>query len=278
MGKYHAGEIAVQERAGVREMSGRVANGIRDFVVPAAADFLQTQPFVVASIADAAGNVWAVPVRGPLDMGTDNRHVRVPTNLSGAVGLVIMDFAHRKRMRVNGFAEAGILTVGECYANCPQYLQKRSGNENTDGVFAPVTVPAPQGETLTDAQTAAIHAADTFFIATRNGDISADASHRGGNPGFVQVVDGRTVTWRDYPGNTMFNTLGNLQADSRAGLFFPDFATGDALLLSGTARVEWDSPDSRAVVFAVERVAALLAAFDPLHAAPVEYSPFNPPL
>ncbi|MBC8140837.1 MAG: pyridoxamine 5'-phosphate oxidase family protein [Armatimonadetes bacterium] len=277
MEKYHAGEIAVQERAQVREMSGRVANGIRDFVVPAAADFLQTQAFVVASIADEGGNIWAVPVRGPLDMGTDNRHVRIATNLSGAVGFAIMDFAHRKRMRVNGVAEAGILAVGECYANCPQYLQKRSGNENADGVFAPVPVPVSQDETLTDAQTAMIRAADTFFIATRNGEISADASHRGGNPGFVQVADHRTVTWRDYSGNTMFNTLGNLQADSRAALFFPDFATGDALLLSGTARVQWESPDDRTVVFAVERVAVLLAAFDPLDAAPVEYSPFNPP-
>ena len=276
MEKYHAGEIAVQERAGVREMSGRVANGIRGFVVPAAADFLQTQPFVVGSIVDDNGNVWAVPVRGPLDMGKNNRHVRVPANLSGAVGFVIMDFAHRKRMRVNGVCEAGTLTVSECYANCPQYLQKRSGNEKADGAFAPVQMPTPQGDTLTDAQIAAIRAADTFFIGTRNGDISADASHRGGNPGFVRVADANTITWRDYPGNTMFNTLGNLQTDSRAGLFFPDFTTGNALLLTGTARIEWDSPDDRAVVFAVEKVVQMLAAFAPLNAAPVQYSPFNP--
>ncbi len=93
MTKYHAGEIAVQTHAGVREMSARVANGIRDFAVPAAADFLRDQPFVAASIVNAAGRVWAVPVRGPLDVGDDARTVRVPINLSGAVGLVIMDFA-----------------------------------------------------------------------------------------------------------------------------------------------------------------------------------------
>lgn len=277
MGKYHAGEIAVQERAGVREMSGRVANGIRDFVVPAAADFLETQAFVVASIADNAGNVWAIPLPAPLQMGDNNRQVRVPANLSGAVGFVIMDFAHRKRMRVNGVCDAGTLHVGECYANCPQYLQKRSGNEQERGASAPVPIPVSGANALSDAQTDAIRAADTFFIATRNGNISADASHRGGNPGFVKVENDATLSWRDYPGNTMFNTLGNLQTDARAGLFFPDFATGNALLLSGTARVVWDAPDSRAMVFAVRHVAQLSAAFAPLNAAPVEYSPFNPP-
>ncbi|MBC8136356.1 MAG: pyridoxamine 5'-phosphate oxidase family protein [Fibrella sp.] len=276
MGIYHAGEIAVQEHAGVRDMSVRVVNGIRNFVVPAAADFLQTQPFVVASIMDNAGNVWAVPVRGPLDT-VDERTVRVPQNLTGAVGLVIMDFATRRRMRVNGVAKDGFLAVAECYANCPKYLQKRDGNGDADGIFALAPQPASQSTVLTASQTARIRAADTFFIATRNGDTSADASHRGGNPGFVRVRDERTLAWHDYSGNAMFNTLGNLETDPRAALFFPDFATGNALLLSGAATVIWDSPAERRVVFTVGCVAEIAAAFAPLNKIPVEYSPFNPP-
>lgn len=275
MGTYHVGEIAVQEHAGVRDMSARVANGIRNFIVPAAAEFLQTQPFVVASITDDVGNVWAVPIRGPLDI-VDERTVRVPVNLTGTVGLVIIDFATRRRMRVNGIAENGILTVAECYANCPKYLQKRGGNAAADGNFAPVPQPIPQSSTLTGAQIAAIRAADTFFIATRNDDISADASHRGGNPGFVRVLDENTITWRDYSGNAMFNTLGNLETDSRAGLFFPDFATGNALLLSGTAKTIWDSPDERSVIFNVQSIVEIVDAFARLAITTVEYSPFNP--
>lgn len=275
MGTYHAGEIAVQEHAGVRDMSARVANGIRNFIVPAAAEFLQTQPFVVASITDDAGNVWAVPVRGPLDI-MNERTVRVPVNLAGTVGLVIIDFATRRRMRVNGIAENGVLAVTECYANCPKYLQKRGGNADADGNFAPVPQPVPQSSTLTDAQIAAICAADTFFIATRNGDTSADASHRGGNPGFVRVLDEHTITWRDYSGNAMFNTLGNLETDPRAGLFFPEFATGNALLVSGTAKTIWDSPDERSVVFTVVSVTEIVDSFAPLAGVSIEYSPFNP--
>lgn len=256
-------------------MSARVANGIRNFVVPAAAEFLQTQPFVVASVTDAAGNVWAVPVRGPLDL-IDDRTVRVPVNLAGAVGLVIMDFATRRRMRVNGVAGNGLLAVAECYANCPKYLQKRDGNGDADGNFAPVAEPVAQTDALNDAQSACIRAADTFFIATRNGDISADASHRGGNPGFVRVVTEHTLTWRDYSGNAMFNTLGNLETDARAGLFFPDFATGNALLATGTAKVVWDSPDERSVAFTVRGVTEVGDCFAPLAGRRVEYSPFNP--
>lgn len=179
-------------------------------------------------------------------------------------------------MRVNGVADNGLLTVGECYANCPKYLQKRIGSVDADGVFAPVPVPSPTGDSLTATQIAAIRAADTLFIATRNGDVSADASHRGGNPGFVRVSDTDTLSWLDYPGNAMFNTLGNLETDDRAGLFFPDFATGDALLVSGTAETVWRTSDEQIVVFTVRVAAALRDAFAPFATGVVEYSPFNP--
>lgn len=45
--------------------------------------------------------------------------------------------------------------------------------------------------------------------------------------------------WPDYPGDNMFNSLGNLAFDSAAALLFADFATGHAVHLSGTAVLEW---------------------------------------
>ena len=254
-GKYHAGEVAVQARAGVREGAARVANGIRDFIPPAAAEFLQTQSFVVGAVGDGDGRVWASPLRGPLRLA-DEQTVAVPANLRGAVGLVIMDFATRRRMRVNGIAGGGLLRVGECYANCPQYIHDHpappASAETTD---APLPAP-PFAAGLTPAQAAQIAASDTFFIATRHGEASADASHRGGDPGFVWVVDEQTLQWPDYRGNTMFNTLGNLETDGRAGLLFPDFA-GGGLCLSGTARVVWGEGGARQVVFSIACVGVL---------------------
>ena len=92
----------------------------------------------------------------------------------------------------------------------------------------------------------------------------------------VTRADEHTLVWRDYSGNAMFNTLGNLETDPRAGLFFPDFATGSALLLSGTARIVWESSDERSVVFTVRHVAEVADAFARFSEAPVGYSPFNP--
>ena len=97
--------------------------------------------------------------------------------------------------------------------------------------------------------------ADTFFIASgfvASGFVASgsgpgggeagglDISHRGGQPGFVQV-DGDVLMVPDYRGNRYFNTLGNLLLDSRAALLFVDFETGGMLQLQGRATVDWDT-------------------------------------
>jgi hypothetical protein len=50
--------------------------------------------------------------------------------------------------------------------------------------------------------------------------------------------------WPDYPGNNMFNSMGNLAVDPAASLLFIDFGTGRALHLSGTATAQWAEPGS----------------------------------
>jgi uncharacterized protein len=52
-------------------------------------------------------------------------------------------------------------------------------------------------------------------------------------------VAGDGAWWPDYPGNSMFNSFGNLVVDPAAALLFLDFETGQTLHLSGTAEVEW---------------------------------------
>ncbi|MGH9325635.1 MAG: pyridoxamine 5'-phosphate oxidase family protein, partial [Terriglobia bacterium] len=64
--------------------------------------------------------------------------------------------------------------------------------------------------------------------------------HRGGNPGFVKVVDKETLAFPNYWGNAMFNTLGNITVNPHAGLLFIDFATGSTLQITGKAFVIWD--------------------------------------
>ena len=64
-----------------------------------------------------------------------------------------------------------------------------------------------------------------------------DVSHRGGPPGFVQVVDEQRLWLPDYSGNGYFNTLGNLASAPRAGLLWLDFVHGDMLQLAAQAEL-----------------------------------------
>jgi predicted pyridoxine 5'-phosphate oxidase superfamily flavin-nucleotide-binding protein len=172
-----------------------------------------------------------------------------------AVGLLVPDLATRRRMRVNGrvvLREAGAIVVRseQVYANCPKYIEPRSADVVARlGTRRRVTTTSG----LSAVQRAWLQAADTFFITTGHPVAGVDTSHRGGPPGFV-AVDGATLRWPDFPGNAMFNTLGNIAVHPRAGLLVPDFSTGGALQLTGTAAIEWDGDGTRRVALAVEEV------------------------
>ena len=87
--------------------------------------------------------------------------------------------------------------------------------------------------------------ADTFFIASRSeaaaGGTGAglDVSHRGGPPGVLEVRGDGALSFPDFPGNRYFNTLGNIRSDGRIGLLVSDFATSDAVFLTGRADIDW---------------------------------------
>lgn len=247
---YHEGELEVQARADVA--SPRIA--VRDAIPAVAAEFLAAQRVVVAASTDAAGRLWASLLAGEpgFARAVDWQELRITPAagnevFDGAVGLLAIEFATRRRMRVNGRLrhEGATLVVEtrEVYSNCPQYITPQ-----------PVAIPSldrpSTGRSLDDEQLAFIRGADTFFIATAHPEAGADASHRGGPAGFVQAEPGR-LRWPDYPGNNMFNTLGNLAVNPRCGLLFTDFAR--TLQLTGTASIDWDGT-ARAVAFSVEEV------------------------
>jgi hypothetical protein len=124
------------------------------------------------------------------------------------------------------------------FGNCPKYIQRRFPREwlapQGDGV-------AVVGSALDASQRALVETADTLFVASRHPTRGTDASHRGGRPGFVTVTeDGASLTFPDYPGNNMFQALGNLAVDPAIGLLFVDFKSGRTLQLSGDAEIVWD--------------------------------------
>lgn len=273
MSVYHEGERRVQQRAGYGELAEKVGRIVRSTIPPAAQVFVAGQRIAIAATVDAAGRVWASLLAGEpgfleaVDEATLAIRARpalgdpLQQNLheGAAVGLLVIDPPTRRRMRLNGsvihVGDAEFLVrAAEVYSNCPQYIHPRE-----HAPLEPVAPrPQPPRVTLTPAQTEWIGGADTFFIASFHAERGADASHRGGAPGFVRVLDPRTLLFPDYSGNRMFNTLGNLAANPACGLLFVDFEHGHTLQLSGTAEILWDpagfADAERAVRFQAERV------------------------
>ena len=257
---FHAGELAVQRRAGTREEAQRLSPmldpaELRGGIVA----FLADRTFAAITAREAGGRLWTSPLAGPpgflqaVNPATLAVHAKFPEGdpLHGLpagqkAGLVVVEFAARRRVRVNGTltaADGGTLAieVEQAYGNCPQYIHQRllaqAGPEAGTAQSGPGDVR--RGTALSPADAALIRAADTFFLGTTNPERGSDASHRGGTPGFVRV-DGGRLWWPDYPGNNLFNSFGNLAVNPEASLLFFDFDTGRTLHLSGTAEVEWD--------------------------------------
>jgi predicted pyridoxine 5'-phosphate oxidase superfamily flavin-nucleotide-binding protein len=87
-----------------------------------------------------------------------------------------------------------------------------------------------------------IESSPMFFLATSDADGFPDCSYKGGMPGFVKVLDARTLAWPDYDGNGMFRSLGNILANPRVGLLFVDWVQPRRLRVNGTASVTPDDP------------------------------------
>jgi predicted pyridoxine 5'-phosphate oxidase superfamily flavin-nucleotide-binding protein len=285
---FHPGEREIQRRAGVEDMAEQVGAGIDSEIPFGAARFLARQRLAVATSLDGDGRVWASLLTG--DPGfitaTDTQLVRAqvrPTsgdplwpNLKQRpeLGLLVIDPTTRQRMRFNGRGlvspDGLFLMAKQVYGNCPKYIQKRRLRTEPG---APEPGRVKVSAQLSDGQRAWIEDADTLFIGSFHPEGGADASHRGGRPGFVTVSGPNELSFPDYPGNAMFNTLGNLSAYSQAGLLFVDFESGDVLQLAGRARID----DDFAVHFTIDAVRETPHA-SALRFDLVEYSPSNPPV
>ena len=265
---FHAGERAVQTRMGVRERIEAFARQVvRPFLPDEHRQFYSSLPFIVAAARDADDRPWVTLLAGQTGFISSETATELQIDAEPAtgdalhgqlgesrdIGLLGIEFATRRRNRVNGrirSSRSGLrVQVDQSFGNCPQYIQPREWLAASSFRAS----SAIRSDRLTAQQSAWIRESDTFFIATghRGGSDAAcygmDASHRGGESGFVEVTDKHTLQFPDYSGNNHFNTIGNLVEDPRVGLLFVDFAGGHLLQLSGRAEIDWDSPAVEAI-------------------------------
>jgi predicted pyridoxine 5'-phosphate oxidase superfamily flavin-nucleotide-binding protein len=95
-------------------------------------------------------------------------------------------------------------------------------------------------EVVGEPEKAFIESRDMFFLATVDSDGCPTVSYKGGDPGFVRVVDEKTVIFPVYDGNGMFLSTGNIAAKGEVGLLFIDFEKPHRLRLQGRAELSRD--------------------------------------
>jgi uncharacterized protein len=295
---YHSGEIKMQKEAGALEVATNMGRTVLPVIAHLYIDFIQSQPFVILGSADSLGMAWVSILTGkPGFMKVMNeRTLRIDAlpdqkgpisdnfRDGGEVGLLLIDLSTRRRLRVNGELELGeggfSMRTRQVYSNCPRYIQSRTCESVGDASVSPRLTG--QTESLSGKQREWIVKADTFFVASCHPEGGADVSHRGGFPGFVQVIDKETIIWPDYNGNGMFNTLGNIMENPACGLLFLDFEKGGTLQLSGTADIIRDIERAasflgaeRLVEFRIKRIIEIENATN-LRWSFIDYSPDNP--
>jgi uncharacterized protein len=308
---FHAGEITVQTRAGVREEAAQLGRVISSTIQPAAVEFLRAQQIAITSSIAADGTIWASLLAGEpgfvraLDESTiqidllsqtisadgaiisDSLIHSLSKNLdsNSQIGLLSIDLSNRRRLRLNGHVtvqqpEKLQVQIQQSFFNCPKYIQTRYLETSAIETIQPPEIQTRNA--LNEADRDWIVQADTFFIASFHPEYGADASHRGGYPGFVRAVNSNTLLFPDYAGNNMFQTLGNLAINPKAGLLFVDFDRGHTLQLTGTAVTLWDAEKlatfagaQRLIEFTFDRVIETRNA-TALRWKFGEYSPANP--
>ena len=83
---------------------------------------------------------------------------------------------------------------------------------------------------------------DLFFLATVDADGQPTCSYKGGDPGFVRVVDDRTLVFPNYDGNGMYLSMGNVAEHAAVGLLFIDFERPRRMRVDGVASLHFDDP------------------------------------
>ena len=87
-----------------------------------------------------------------------------------------------------------------------------------------------------------IEGRDMFFLSTVDEEGRPTVSYKGGDPGFVKVVNKNTIALPDYDGNGMFYSLGNIASSAYVGMLFINFEKPERLRVQGTATVSDDDP------------------------------------
>ncbi|MFJ7729287.1 pyridoxamine 5'-phosphate oxidase family protein [Neobacillus sp. NPDC097160] len=255
---FHSGERTVHNILGVQKIANSASTMIQPRMPKKFMNFLNGQNSLAMSSMDQRGRVWSSFLAGNpgIIQAIEPDIVKINTKIiegdplfsniskNREVGIIVIDFASRIRVRINGkvsmvYQDGNFeIKIEQVFGNCPKYIQARRFNyKAVDGIVNKKFHPR---NTLNKKQQNWISESDTFIIASSSSEGKMDTSHRGGMPGFVHVINEKTIVFPDYSGNMLFNTLGNIVQNPNVGLLFFDFNNGDTLQITGEASIIWN--------------------------------------
>ncbi len=118
-------------------------------------------------------------------------------------------------------------------------IQSRRGSRSA---YARMESGAGWATAITSDLADFIASQSSVFLATANASGQPYIQHRGGPPGFLQVLDEKSIAFADFRGNRQFISAGNLAENPKAHLFLIDYPTRRRVKFWGTARVVEDDP------------------------------------
>ncbi len=256
---FHEGQLAVQRITGEEEIANMRIPMIKDSLHPRSIPFLENQVLAFLGSEDKNENIWLSLVageRGFISVPTLNEIKfdisKIRSNMDDiffrniitkpTVGMLFHEAARRARYRAWGKAkqEGNELNfeIRMGYPSCPKHIQREIIELPEDNLA--LSSKIENGTTLSQLEKDWISKTHTFFVATQTKAGDIEASHRGGDPGFIEILETGSLRIPDYIGNSMYSTLGNIYENPKAALLFVDYVKGEILQLSGKAELQFN--------------------------------------
>lgn len=301
---YHTGEREIQHLIGEVQIANRNGSVITNTIIKGAINFIEKQPMAIVSSKSSVGEIWVSLLIGDFgftkvpdpnsivfhrDSITSNPGDIFYDNIQhhAQIGSLFIELDTRRRFRINGVCSLHgseiAIRIEEAYPNCPKYIQRRV--ISLPDYFQKTVSATVEGNYLTEAERLWIQDADTFFVGSCSAEGKLDASHRGGNPGFIEILEDGSLKIPDFSGNSLYNTFGNIFQNPNAGLVFIDFEKGQTLQLTGKASLLFDQLSESDLLktngtgrFWIFNTSRWIRTIDhhKVEWKFLEYSPFNP--
>ena len=132
-----------------------------------------------------------------------------------------------------------MITYESFYTDAQKVLHKGHDSER----LASIVIAANVAEFIQDEHRSFIESRDFFFLSSADADGMPTVSYKGGAPGFIHIINPKTLVFPNYDGNGMFLSVGNLNETAKVGMLFIDMETPHWVRLQGTATVSADDPE-----------------------------------